>query len=51
MEGGEAGEPPSRPVPGGRHDLAVSDGGWDDAPLRITGAHGVVRVTSCKGWI
>ena len=51
VEGGEAWEPPTRPVPGGSHHLAVTDGGGDDAPLRIAGAHGVVRVTPCQGWI
>ena len=49
MEGGEAGEPPTPPVPGGPHHLAVADGGGDDAPLGVAGAQGVVRVTPCQG--
>ena len=51
VKSGEAGEPPSRPLSGGRHHLAVGDAGRDDAPLGVAGAHGIVSVTSGQCWV
>ena len=51
MKGGQAGEPPAPPLSGGRHQLAVTEAGRDDAPAGVAGAHAVVAVTPGPGWI